>query len=102
MLCLLLAPTCTSRLPLLALAVIRLMAESLYVSCASVLSLSQAKDDLETLLHPETGFAPRLREICNQQVAGSGSGGDRFVSRIGERYLGTVAGTHVVRVHHTV
>ncbi|KAI1789328.1 nuclear pore protein 84/107 [Ganoderma leucocontextum] len=46
------------------------MAESLYASCASVLSLCQAnKDDLETLLHPETGFAPRLREICNQQLA---------------------------------
>lgn len=44
------------------------MAESLYASCAQVLSLCQAnKDDLETLLHPETGFAPRLREICNQQ-----------------------------------
>ncbi|KAI1789916.1 hypothetical protein LXA43DRAFT_892007 [Ganoderma leucocontextum] len=46
------------------------MAESLYTSCASVLSLCQAnKDDLETLLHPETGFVPRLREICNQQLA---------------------------------
>ncbi|KAI1785823.1 hypothetical protein LXA43DRAFT_1095032 [Ganoderma leucocontextum] len=27
------------------------------------------KDDLETLLHPETGFAPHLCEICNQQLA---------------------------------
>ena len=44
------------------------MAEALYAACAEVLSVCQAnKDDLEALLHPETGFAPRLREICNQQ-----------------------------------
>jgi nuclear pore complex protein Nup107 len=42
----------------------------LYASFAEVLELSQPiKDDLEALLHPSTGFAPRLRQICaNQSV----------------------------------
>ncbi|TFK94108.1 hypothetical protein K466DRAFT_477174, partial [Polyporus arcularius HHB13444] len=45
------------------------MAENLYTSCAEVLSVCQAnKDNLEALLDPETGFAPRLRHICNQQL----------------------------------
>lgn len=44
------------------------MSASLYSACAEVLSLSQStKDDLEALLHPETGFAPRLRQICEEQ-----------------------------------
>lgn len=44
------------------------MSDGLYASCAEVLSVCQAnKDDLEALLHPESGFAPRLREICEQQ-----------------------------------
>ncbi|TBU21786.1 nuclear pore protein 84/107 [Dichomitus squalens] len=46
------------------------MSEALYAACAEVLSVCQTnKDDLEALLHPETGFAPRLREICNQHLA---------------------------------
>jgi len=41
------------------------MSEALYTSCAEVLSLCQAmKDDLAALLDPETGFSPRLRQIC--------------------------------------
>ncbi|GLB38465.1 putative nuclear pore protein 84 / 107 [Lyophyllum shimeji] len=44
--------------------------EALYVSCAEVLSLCQSKkDDLAALLDPETGFAPQLRKICQQQLA---------------------------------
>lgn len=44
------------------------MSEGLYASCAEVLSLCQSMDDdLAALLHPETGFAPRLRQICRDQ-----------------------------------
>lgn len=44
------------------------MTENLYASCAEVLSVCQAnKDNLEALLNPETGFAPKLRQICDQQ-----------------------------------
>lgn len=44
------------------------MTDALYVSCAEVLSLCQSmKDDLAGLLDPETGFAPRLRQICHDQ-----------------------------------
>ncbi|KAF9469517.1 nuclear pore protein 84/107 [Collybia nuda] len=43
------------------------MAEARY---AEVLSLGQSmKDDLGGLLDPETGFAPRLRQICREQLA---------------------------------
>ncbi|KAI0259467.1 nuclear pore protein 84/107 [Gloeopeniophorella convolvens] len=46
------------------------MSETFYTSCADVLALCQAqKDDLETLLDPQSGFAPRLRQICEQQCA---------------------------------
>ncbi|KAI0773023.1 nuclear pore protein 84/107 [Trametes elegans] len=46
------------------------MSDSLFASCADVLSVCQAnKDDLEALLDPEHGFAPRLREICDQRMA---------------------------------
>ncbi|RDB21680.1 hypothetical protein Hypma_011219 [Hypsizygus marmoreus] len=46
------------------------MSDALYVSCAEVLSLCQSmKDDLAALLDPETGFAPRLRQICRDQIA---------------------------------
>ncbi|TFK22529.1 nuclear pore complex protein [Coprinopsis marcescibilis] len=46
------------------------MAEALYSSFADVLSLSQSvKDDLEALLDSQTGFAPRLRQICEEQIA---------------------------------
>jgi len=45
------------------------MSEALYASCAEVLSLCQSmKDDLAALLDPETGFAPRLRQICRDQL----------------------------------
>jgi hypothetical protein len=44
------------------------MSETFYTSCADVLALCQAqKDNLEELLDPETGFAPRLRQLCEQQ-----------------------------------
>lgn len=44
------------------------MADKLYESCAEVLSLCQSmKDDLAALLDPETGFAPRLRQICRDR-----------------------------------
>ncbi|KAJ7184429.1 nuclear pore protein 84/107 [Mycena filopes] len=43
---------------------------ALYESCAEVLSICQSmNEDLEGLLHPETGFAPRLRHICQNQLA---------------------------------
>lgn len=44
------------------------MTDTLYASCAQVLSVCQSvKDDLAALLHPETGFAPRLRQLCRDQ-----------------------------------
>ena len=47
------------------------MSESaIYASCAEALSLAQLnKDDLATLLDPESGFAPKMRQICQQQLA---------------------------------
>ncbi|KAL6298142.1 nuclear pore protein 84/107 [Sparassis latifolia] len=46
------------------------MSEALYASCAEALSACQStKDDLAALLHPETGFAPRLRQICHDRLA---------------------------------
>ncbi|KIJ62485.1 hypothetical protein HYDPIDRAFT_94356 [Hydnomerulius pinastri MD-312] len=45
------------------------MSESLYASCAEVLTICQAtKDDLSALLDPSTGFAPRLRQLCRDQI----------------------------------
>ncbi|KAE9401605.1 hypothetical protein BT96DRAFT_1018085 [Gymnopus androsaceus JB14] len=45
------------------------MAETLYGSCAEALSLAQSmKDDLAALLDPETGFAPRFRQLCRDQI----------------------------------
>lgn len=45
------------------------MSDSLYASCAEVLSLAQQhKDNLATLLDPETGFAPKLRQICQEHL----------------------------------
>lgn len=42
--------------------------EDMYIACAEVYSASQAaKDDLEALLNPDTGFAPRLKQICRDQ-----------------------------------
>ena len=44
------------------------MSETFYTSCADVLALFQAqKDNLEALLDPQVGFAPRLRQLCEQQ-----------------------------------
>ena len=46
-----------------------IMSDSLYASCAEVLSLAQSnKEDLATLLDPENGFAPKLRQICQEQL----------------------------------
>lgn len=45
------------------------MSNTLYASCAEVLSLAQSrKDDLAALLDPETGFAPKLRQICHDRL----------------------------------
>ncbi|KIP04648.1 hypothetical protein PHLGIDRAFT_109298 [Phlebiopsis gigantea 11061_1 CR5-6] len=45
------------------------MSESLYASCAEVLSFAQSqKDDLSALLNPDTGFAPKLRRLCQEQL----------------------------------
>jgi len=45
------------------------MSETFYTSCADVLALCQAeKDNLEALLDAQTGFAPRLRQLCEQRV----------------------------------
>ncbi|KAI0804804.1 nuclear pore protein 84/107 [Irpex lacteus] len=46
------------------------MSYSLYTSCAEVLSLSQSrKDDISFLLDPEAGFAPKLRQLCQDTLA---------------------------------
>ncbi|EPQ52913.1 hypothetical protein GLOTRDRAFT_78934 [Gloeophyllum trabeum ATCC 11539] len=43
--------------------------DNLYKQCADVLSLCQKmKDDLAALLDPESGFAPRLRELCQRRI----------------------------------
>ncbi|TFK45781.1 hypothetical protein OE88DRAFT_1639447 [Heliocybe sulcata] len=42
---------------------------ALYTQYADVLALCQAlKDDLAALLDPQTGFAPRLRQICRDRL----------------------------------
>ena len=42
---------------------------AIYASCAEALSLAQlSKDDLAVLLDPQTGFAPKMRQICHQQL----------------------------------
>ncbi|KAJ7272963.1 nuclear pore protein 84/107 [Mycena rebaudengoi] len=53
------------------------MSDVLCVASAEVLSRCQAmNDDLEGLLHPETGFAPRLRQICHNQLIEYEESGD--------------------------
>ena len=43
----------------------RTMSETFYTSCADVLALCQAeKDNLGALLDAQTGFPPRLRQLC--------------------------------------
>ena len=55
------------------------MSQSLYTSCAEVLSLAQSrKDDLASLLDPETGFAPKLRQLCQDTIAESAEHGGRI------------------------
>ncbi|KAK7023754.1 nuclear pore complex protein [Favolaschia claudopus] len=50
---------------------------ALYISSAEVLSICQSmSDDLEGLLHPDTGFAPRLRQICHHQLVDYEENGD--------------------------
>ncbi|KAF9071055.1 nuclear pore protein 84/107 [Rhodocollybia butyracea] len=45
------------------------MVEALYAQCAEVLALAQSmKDDLAALLDPETGFAPKFRQLCRDQI----------------------------------
>ncbi|KAL1757022.1 nuclear pore protein 84/107 [Schizophyllum commune] len=44
------------------------MAESLYASYADILSVCQGSDDPEELLDPETGFASRLRRLCDDRL----------------------------------
>lgn len=53
------------------------MAHTLYTSCAEVLSLSQSKkEDLSFLLDPETGFAPKIRQICQETLAEAEASGN--------------------------
>ncbi|KAF5319206.1 hypothetical protein D9619_008447 [Psilocybe cf. subviscida] len=48
------------------------MADNLYSACAEVLAACQSvKDDIETILDPETGFAPRMRQICRETIEDS-------------------------------
>jgi hypothetical protein len=55
------------------------MAEGLYASFAEVLSLCQSfKDELAVILDPESGFAPRMRELCEQQYVESGQTGSLY------------------------
>ncbi|KAI9454791.1 nuclear pore protein 84/107 [Boletus coccyginus] len=59
------------------------MSESLYASCAQVLTLCQGiKDDLPALLDPVSGFAPRLRQLCRDQVRELENGSTSEVSRV--------------------
>ncbi|CAA7264467.1 unnamed protein product [Cyclocybe aegerita] len=45
------------------------MSDGLYSSFAEVLSVCQSiKEDLAAVLDPETGYAPRMRQICCEQV----------------------------------
>jgi nuclear pore complex protein Nup107 len=44
------------------------MSETFYTACADILALCQTqKDNLEALLDPQSGFAPQLRHLCEQQ-----------------------------------
>ncbi|KIM43977.1 hypothetical protein M413DRAFT_68391 [Hebeloma cylindrosporum] len=56
---------------------------SLYSSCADVLSVCQTvKDDLLAVLDPDTGYAPRMRQICHELI-------DEFEDRPDSRNLQT-------------
>ncbi|KAI0338793.1 hypothetical protein BDW22DRAFT_1362509 [Trametopsis cervina] len=55
------------------------MSNSLYSLCAEVLSLSQSrKEDLAFLLDPDAGFAPKLRQICQEQLEEAESDESRY------------------------
>ena len=56
------------------------MAEpSLYAFCAEALTLAQSnKDDLASLLDPETGFAPKMRQICQTQLTEAQESTDKY------------------------
>ncbi|KAG9312440.1 hypothetical protein JVU11DRAFT_6824 [Chiua virens] len=59
------------------------MSESLYASCAQVLTLCQGiKDDLPALLDPVSGFAPRVRQLCRDQIEELESGATSDVSQV--------------------
>ncbi|KAN0078059.1 Nuclear pore protein 84/107 [Tylopilus felleus] len=59
------------------------MSESLYTSCAQVLALCQGvKDDLPALLDPVSGFAPRLRQLCRDQIEELESSATSDVSQV--------------------
>ncbi|KAH9971849.1 nuclear pore protein 84/107 [Lactifluus volemus] len=46
------------------------MSETFYTACADILALCQTqKDNLEALLDPQSGFAPQLRHLCEQQLS---------------------------------
>ncbi|TFY66386.1 hypothetical protein EVG20_g4703 [Dentipellis fragilis] len=52
---------------------------ALYRSSAEVLSLAQSQgDDLYALLSPESGFAPRMRQICRDQLADLEESGEGY------------------------
>ncbi|PPQ84939.1 hypothetical protein CVT25_004452 [Psilocybe cyanescens] len=45
------------------------MAEALYSSYAEVLTVCQSvEDDLAAVLDPDTGYAPRMRQICQEHI----------------------------------
>jgi nuclear pore complex protein Nup107 len=50
---------------------------AIYASSAEVLSMAQLnKDDLATLLDPQSGFAPKMRQICQEQLVEVEESGD--------------------------
>ena len=58
------------------------MTQSLYKACAEVLSVSQSrKHDLAALLDPDTGFAPSLRQICQEQLDDAAENPDLGISQ---------------------
>ncbi|KAG6828732.1 hypothetical protein H0H92_006920 [Tricholoma furcatifolium] len=45
------------------------MSETLYASCADVVTVCRdMRDDIDAVCDPETGFAPRMREVCREQL----------------------------------
>ncbi|EKM50986.1 uncharacterized protein PHACADRAFT_177673 [Phanerochaete carnosa HHB-10118-sp] len=52
---------------------------SLYASCAEALTLAQShKDDLAFVLDPDKGFAPKMRQICQVQLADAQENADKY------------------------